>query len=295
MQRSVERYVDERFALGEFSKVTARVTRYALWRFVDSVGAKPVNRVTRHHVERYLVSLDVAPSTLRQELGRLRAFFSWARDHRLCKTNPCAGIRGPRAVRYAPRGLTADEVTAVLRACPDERARVMVLLGVQQGLRVSEIAGVCMDDLSWDDLLVTVRGKGGHVRECPITNETTRAMRAYLAEHPARPGQPLVRSYQHPARGISPHHVYRVIVTAMRDAGVKTAAHDQRCPHALRHSMAQHVLERGADLRDVSELLGHSSLASTYVYLRRQRVTGRLREVAEGRNYSGVGAAWKRG
>jgi site-specific recombinase XerD len=99
------------------------------------------------------------------------------------------------------------------------------------------------------------------------------------------PQGPLIRSQIHPRRGISAEYVGKLAVQWMRAAGIKYAAFDGRSAHALRHTCASHMLEHGADIREVSEMLGHSGLQATQTYLRRLRAAGPLRKAAAGRSY----------
>ena len=281
-------YVTTRRGSGEISRDTARNFRYLLDRFTLTTGDLPLHRVKRKHVERYLASRAISPSTKRVELSGLRTFFGWCVERGLIRDDPTRGVKGPSRIRYQPRGLSTEQVSAVLAHAPDERGRVVILLAVQEGLRRGEIRALTVDRIDWDDMLLTISGKGGHERTVPLSVETASAIRGYLSESPARGGAPLIRSSLHPGRPLSNDWIYKVVRCAMECAGVKHAPFDGKSTHALRHSTAQHMLANGAQLEDVQRMLGHAHPQTTLIYTRRHVATTRLREVAGGRTYGTV-------
>ena len=291
-------YITTRHGSGEISRETARNLRYLLARFADTVGDLPVRKIRRKHIERYLTSRNISPSTKRVELSGLRTFFGWCTVRGFTRDDPTRGIKGPGRIHYQPRGLTTEQVSAVLAHTPDSRGKLVVLLAVQEGLRRGEIRTLTVDRIDWPDRLITVRGKGGHERTVPLSDETADAIRQYLTESPARGGAPLLRSRLHPGRPLSNDWIYKSVRLAMECAGVKLGAWDGRSTHALRHSTAQHMLANGAQLEDVQRMLGHQHPQTTLIYTRRYVAATRLREVASGRRYGAMqpsGIAVERG
>lgn len=279
------RYVTERRKLGEFSRSTARDVWYTLAQFSASAGEQlPVGRVTKRHVEKWMLGRDVAPGTLRTEFSRVRSFCTWCVDHDLMRRDPCRGIRGPRRPRVKPRALDRDQISKVLLEA-DERGRVCLLLMCQEGLRRSEVVGLTTDSVEVEKRLLFVTGKGGHERFLPLSDETAAAIEEYLAVHPAGPGMPLVRSYRYPTRPLHPGTLSQLVAGWMKSAGVKSRPRDGKSAHSLRHSCANDMLDAGAELRDVQEMLGHQLLSTTSVYASRQAALGKLREAAAGRAY----------
>jgi integrase/recombinase XerC len=281
------RYIAERRKLGLFNQKTARNNWYALSSFADVTGANlSIGRVTQRHVEKWLLTRSdrLAPRSVRVELSMVRTFCRWCVEHDLMRRDPTRGIESPRIARLQPRVMGHGSVNEVLLHA-DDRGRVIVLLAVQEGLRCAEIAHLTTDMVDHDARLAFVRGKGGHERYVPISDETRKAIDRYLTACPASPGTPLVRSYIHPARGLTPQTVSKLVSQLMREAGVKAQPRDGRSAHALRHTCASDMLDNGADLRDVQEMLGHQHLATTGIYLRRQVALTRLRDAASGRDY----------
>jgi integrase/recombinase XerD len=272
-------YLHERHARSEFSAETVRAVRYTLYNFAAHVGGIPAHRLTRRHVETWLSDDTLAAATLRARLTRLRMFCTWLVDQKLLKVDPTYGLKGPRRQRRLPRGLHNEDVQLTLDACPDRRGQLIVLLMVQEGLRCGEVSRLQVDDINTTERLMLVRGKGGHERALPITEETWAALGGYLAETGVKQG-PVIRSQVRPGRGVSPQHVSDLVRGWMGSVNVAATA------HALRHTCATDLLRSGVHLRDVQHALGHASLATTELYL--PWVVGDLRTAMGGRKYGRV-------
>ncbi len=218
-----------------------------------------------------LQQADYARSTISRKLASLRSFYRFAQRQGIAKSNPAKPLRNPRRHRKLPHVLSSDEINRLLRAPePDTpqglRDRAMLETTYSAGLRVSELVGINDDDLDYDQQVVRIRGKGRKERISPLGSFAIRALRRYEAvrqRHPSVDG-----------RRDAPVFVNRFgkrlttrSVGRMLEKHLLTADLDQRTsPHTLRHSFATHLLDRGADIRSVQELLGHRSLATTQIY-----------------------------
>lgn len=275
----VEHYIDERVTLREFaSEHTTRQVRSILLRFVD--GAEQLDR--DHVLDWYARYRRHAPGTMRTMHGVVRTFTRWAVDHGHLRVDPMAGMSTPKVPRAVPRALTAGELRQLWDVLPDARARAIVALMAGLGLRVAEVSALQVGD--WDrysEVLVVRHGKGGHDRSLPVPTNVSRVLDAYLVARPARAGA-LIRS-QRDDTAICSDHISRLMSEWMRAAGVKHAAFDGKACHALRHTFAQLLYERGQDhdLRLVQAALGHQHLASTEIYMRRHVDAVRLRAAME--------------
>lgn len=273
----VLRYVDERAKRGEIKGETPRTYRYTLRTLVDVAGWDLTpGRLSARHIEKWMERKPLGEATRRSQLSIVRSFCQWMVRRGLARIDATLNVAGPRQPRYVPRGVAHVGVADTIAGCPDARAELIVTLEVQQGLRACEVSNLQLGDVDFDERLLIVTGKGGHQRVLPITTETLAAMRRYLAEHPANAG-PLVRSYNHPHRGITPHYVSRLVSHWMHTAGVAATG------HALRHTAATDMLRQGAHVRDVQNALGHTSLATTQRYM--PWLVGDLRKAMEGRSY----------
>jgi len=215
-----------------------------------------------------------APSTLRRHGSAVHTFFGWARRVGLVDADPTANLRSPKLPRRLPRTPSqadmATVMTAVITRAGEEGTptakRDVAILEVLYGggVRVSELCGLDVDDIDWARGTVRVTGKGNKERVVPLGVPARDALTAWLAERSALAAPdsgPAVFLGERGAR-LDPRVARRVVHAAM--AAVPEAP--DVGPHGLRHAMATHLLEGGADLRSVQEMLGHASLATTQIY-----------------------------
>lgn len=271
----IDAYVTDRVARGRFLPNTVNTVTYTL-RGLQPFIPEDISATKRSHIEAWLIGKRMAPATGGARLSQVHRFFGWLVEHGHIAADPTVGIEGPKTPRYVPRGLKQPAVTAALDACPDSRARLILLLMTQEALRCIEVANLELGDVDFEDRLMLIRGKGGHQRVLPISEETWGAIGEYLTEHPAAAG-PLIRSYNNPFSGIQAGYISTLAAKWIRAGGVDATA------HRLRHTAATDMLRSGAHLRDVQHALGHVSLSTTQRYL--PWVVGDLRIAMSGRRY----------
>ncbi|SHG08902.1 tyrosine recombinase XerC [Streptoalloteichus hindustanus] len=213
-------------------------------------------------------------TTLARRAAAARAFTGWAKRAGWLATDPGQRLTAPRAARRLPAVLRAEQASAVMAASASGAAEedpvalrdhAVVELLYASGVRVSELCGMDVDDVDLDRRVVRVLGKGGRERVVPYGEPAERALRVWLAR-----GRPSLVTAGSPAalflgaRGgrLGPRCARRVVHEAV--SAVPGAS--RTGPHGLRHSAATHLLEGGADLRSVQELLGHATLATTQLY-----------------------------
>ena len=209
-------------------------------------------------------------TTVSRMLSTVRTFHRFALREGLVTDDPTAGVVRPRLPRALPHPLTVEEVTSIVEAPGDatpvatrDRAILELLYGA--GLRISELVGLDVDDLDLDDAAVRVFGKGSKERLVPIGRMARDAVAAYLTR--GRPALATGRSRAALFLNTRGGRLTRQSCSRLLDAH-RTRAGITRVvtPHDLRHSFATHLLEGGADVRFVQELLGHASVATTQVY-----------------------------
>lgn len=252
--------------------------------------AKPPFRwteVDRFAARRFLVSQQKAgreATTTRRKLSALRSFFRFLVREEYVKGNPFVGVTMPRRARNLPEVMSIDEVARLLaapdQAVPEEgasgawtefvRSRDTAILEVlySTGMRLREMTGLRDEQMDLLSGTVVVRGKGRKERLCPLGNPAIKAMRRYLEHRDValmgwgkggRPKAVFLNKFGGP---LTPRSVERLMKKYLILANLNT----ERSPHALRHSFATHLLDAGADLRSVQELLGHVSLSTTQIY-----------------------------
>lgn len=277
----VQMYVQGRVRRGEIVALTARNHRTILGQFAGFVPDPAL--VTRRQVEKWREAFDyLAQSTKRNRLAVVRSFCRWLRDEGHTDRDPFKGVKPLKEPRRLPRALGYEQVVAILDACPDTRARLAVMLMVQEGLRRGEVARLEVGDFDLTHRLLHVEGKGGHQRVLHVTDQTRHALIDHLAVQGTVAG-PLLRSYQYPQRGLHPDTVSAIVRRAMEDAGVKHGPRDGVSPHALRHTSLTDMLRSGAHIRDVQAVAGHVHLSTTETYL--PLMVGTLEEAMGGRTY----------
>ena len=230
--------------------------------------------VTRDDILSYLetrTSADDAISKRTQAriLSSLRSFFGWLQMEGDIADNPCDGIDPPKIGRYLPSVLSVDEVMAILDSvdvtkwtgCRD-RAILELLYGC--GLRVSEASSVNISDVYTNDCFIRIVGKGDKERVVPMGEPARDAILKYLEVRP-EPAMPKYDDilFLNKSRGpLSRISIFNMVKKQALEAGVTK----EISPHTFRHSFATHLIEGGADLRSVQEMLGHESILTTEIY-----------------------------
>jgi site-specific recombinase XerD len=256
-----------------------RIDCEAFARWASAAGAQPRD-VTPRLLRRYVAQLSAegaAPSTSARKLAALRALFSSQREHGLLAQSPADLVSTPRRGSRLPRVLSAREAGRLLDAIPagsalELRDRAMFELAYSSGLRAEELVSASLDDLDHESEELRVEGKGRKTRVVPVGEPAMAALRAYLERSRPQllaagaPGGGLQRTLflSRSGRPLSTSDVRRRLRTWTGRAGVAVEA----SPHSLRHSFATHLLDGGADLRAIQEMLGHASVSSTQIYTR---------------------------
>lgn len=238
-----------------------------------------VLEATPETIRNFLTQLgtnDYSPATMARKIATLRSFYKWAQKKGLAETNPMTAIRTPKQGKRLPRAITIDQIEKLLVTPADGdvlgmRDRAMLETLYSTGIRVSELVDLNVDDLDDAGEALRVRGKGKRERIVPLGSHALAAIRKFMGMVRSDPrfgmlwagggaGKPLFMN-KHGGR-LSSRSVRRKLDKYLKSAGL-----DPRIsPHTLRHSFATHLLENGADLRSVQELLGHQSLSTTQVY-----------------------------
>ena len=223
----------------------------------------------------HLGDQNYSAATMARKIATLRSFYKWAQRRGLADTNPMTAIRTPRQNKRLPKAITIEQIEQLLSAPSDRdvlgcRDRAMLETLYSTGIRVSELVGLNYGDLDLPGEAMRVRGKGKKERLVPLGSHALESIRRYIAQvlgdprykavFDTGPQVPLFVN-KHGER-LSSRSVRRKLDKYLREIGLDPSI----SPHTLRHSFATHLLDNGADLRSVQELLGHQSLSTTQVY-----------------------------
>jgi len=242
--------------------------------FLRSAACHRPAEATSPILRRFAAGLHAAgyaSSTVARKLASLRSFYAFGQREGWVRTNPAKPLRSPRRSRKLPKFLTGDEIARLLAAPrPDAaggiRDRAILELMYSAGVRVRELVSLDDGDLDLQNGTARVRGKGRRERLGVVGSHARRALRAWLAARPntvaarAPTGRPLFTNKL--GGRLSVRGIARLLEKHLAVAGLAGRA----SPHTLRHSFATHLLDAGADIRSVQELLGHKSLVTTQIY-----------------------------
>lgn len=280
IRESIEQYLAERQAsraLSDHSLKGYRTDLESFARFLDGLSLTETSALGREVLREWLwaeASSDLAPRTLRRRVSSVRGWSGWAHRQGVISSDLASGLHQPKAPARLPRVLTEAQLADIfegLAAAADTgdpiavRDAAIVELLYSSALRVGELCGLQRSAIDTAERTLRVRGKGDKERTVPIGAPALSALERYLAT--ARPelagddsGDTVFLSSR--GRPVNPRSVYQLIAKVLEPY----PGSGPRGPHTLRHSAATHLLDHGADLRSVQELLGHESLATTELY-----------------------------
>lgn len=291
-QRLIDRFLEMMAAERGASRNTLDAYRRDLEAY--SQGVADLKATGPDDIRRHLEALEaqgLARSSAARKLSAIRQFHRFLHGDGIARDNPATAIDSPRAARPLPKMISQDDVNALAEAA---RARVtaakdkkllkalrllcLIELLYATGLRVSELVGLTAQAASAEKDFILVKGKSGRERLVPVSQTARAALAAYLAA--LRKSGQAGSKWLFPSSGAAGHltrqHFALELKALGREAGLDVA---KLSPHVLRHGFASHLLEGGADLRAVQQMLGHADISTTQIYTHVQ--AERLREVVE--------------
>ena len=249
----------------------------------------PLERVGTDDLRRYVAALaraELSPRTLARRLSALRQFYRFLVVDGVRRDDPSAGLDGPRLGRPLPKTLGQADVTALIAAAAENRSpegmRLTCLLELlyATGLRVSELVGLPIAAARAEARVLIVRGKGGKERLVPLGAAARTALAAYRGIRGHFLGEGETSPWLFPSRSTAGHLTRRRVGQLLKELAIKAGLDPARLsPHVLRHAFASHLVDGGADLRSVQEMLGHADIATTQIYTHVE--TGRLMRLVE--------------
>lgn len=235
--------------------------------FLTDIGIQEFNQIKRPHVNGFLKFLrdkNIAPTSLSRKIASIKGFFNWLNTLQILEYNPTISLEQPKLSQRLPKVMTTEEVNIILSSKLSKLNKAIIEVIYAAGLRVSELCSLNINNVDLNAKYVRCIGKGSKERIIPIGSKAVKAVNAYLKER-----EYILKKYntktnalfiKDNAKPINRSDVYVMI----RKLG--KLINKNITPHVLRHSFATHLLENGADLRVVQELLGHSDVSTTQLY-----------------------------
>lgn len=249
------------------SQNTIDAYRRDLESFADECGTDQIGEVNRTSINSYVRNLrekKLAPTSIIRKIASLRGFFKWASSVNIITKNPASTLEQPKVPQRLPKVISVKEIEEMLKSNLNPVEHVMLELLYSCGLRVSELVGLKISDLDLASKYVRCFGKGSKERIIPMGDTAVNAIKEYFIERDL-----LAKKYNLDSKRLlilpngrfaTRQDVYNFIHSQGK------LIHKNISPHTLRHSFATHLLENGADLRIVQELLGHSDVSTTQLY-----------------------------
>ena len=271
----LERYLLQRGATRNLSEYTLRNYRTDLEGFLEALGGWNVDPTAagRTDLRRFLALQQgngIATASIRRKVSTIRGFYKWLRSEGVLENDPFYGVQGPKAPKRLPQVVNAGDIGRMIAAAAQDqepqglRDRALLELLYAAGLRVSELSGLNVHDVDLRLATVRVRGKGNKERVGVFGEPATDALEGYL-----RNARPALASGKDDALFLNRFGgrlTVRSVQTIVRKYALMAGLPEEVHPHLLRHSFATHLLDGGADLRVVQELLGHESPNTTQIY-----------------------------
>lgn len=243
-------------------------------RFADYIGFRDFNTVTAEDIGTFLGDLHdfgIAPRSQARILSGIKSFFKFLRLERLIETNPTLLVDAPRLGRHLPDVLSVGEIDDMIAAIDLSKAegprnRAIIEMLYSCGLRVSELVNLEINSVNFGEQIVTVTGKGNKERIVPVSDVSLALIREYLRgnERPdPRKGEENILFLNRLGRRLTRVMIFYIVKALAEAAGIKKVI----SPHTLRHSFATHLLEGGANLRAIQQMLGHESISTTEIYI----------------------------
>lgn len=261
--------VDRGLAENTILSYTRDLEKYS--EYLNARNIDDLEEITEEIAAAFAEELTGAPSSRARTLTAVRAFHKFCATARLATTNPAAGLTLPKLPSRLPKAISLDQITALIDAAAmsepplglRDRALIELLYGT--GGRISEIVGLDIDDVEFEEQWIRLFGKGGKERLVPLGSYAREALESYLVR--SRPilaakGKGTAKLFLNTlGRPLSRQSAWAIIQAAAGRAKLPSIT-----PHTLRHSYATHLLEGGANIREVQELLGHASVTTTQIY-----------------------------
>lgn len=253
-----------------YSKNTINSYENDLNKFEEYYKSKDLLKITSKDIEKYIQTLsNLAPTTVSHNISSLKTFYSYFLKQGRISNNPTDGIRSPKLGIHLPTYLTIDEVNKLLDIevtdAFSSRNKAILELMYATGLRISEVISLEFKNIDYDECIIRVMGKGSKERIVPINDYAIKYLKEYIDNYRPELVKNEINNYiflNNHGRMLTRQGIFKMIKNYAALKNIKKTIG----PHTLRHTFATHLLENGADLRVIQELLGHSDISTTQIY-----------------------------
>lgn len=253
-----------------YSKNTINSYENDLNKFEEYYKSKDLLKITSKDIEKYIQTLsDLAPTTVSHNISSLKTFYSYFLKQVRISNNPTDGIKSPKLGIHLPTYLTIDEVNKLLDIevtdAFSSRNKAILELMYATGLRISEVISLEFKNIDYDECIIRVMGKGSKERIVPVNDYAIKYLKEYIDNYRPELVKNEINNYiflNNHGRMLTRQGIFKMIKNYAALKNIKKTIG----PHTLRHTFATHLLENGADLRVIQELLGHSDISTTQIY-----------------------------
>ena len=256
----------------KYSKNTIKAYNNDLKKFKNFFKNKDINKIDETSIREYLKYLNKENNdtrTISHNISTLRSFYKFLLIEKILKNNPMEYIELPKTKKTLPKTLSIEEIDKLLDINLTDsfsyRNKAMLELMYSSGLRVSELINVSIHDIDTSNCIIRIMGKGSKERIVPLGDYAIRYIELYLKEHREKLIKRELNDYlflNNHGKKMTRQGFFKILKGIAREKNIKT----EFSPHTLRHSFATHLLNGGADLRSIQEMLGHSDISTTQIY-----------------------------
>lgn len=280
MDRYIEkflRYLDLEKGASAHTILNYKLDLLEFKNFVGEIDLQKIDYLTIRRFLAVLKAKNLLQRSVSRKLSTLRSFFRFLSQDGIVKSNPTSSILSPKQEKHLPQFLTEEEVIKLIESPAGDdvlvlRDRAILETFYSTGMRISELVGLDIKNIDFISSVVKAMGKGKKERLVPIGDKAVFAIKKYLDERKVSSDAVFLNKNK---KRITSRGVRNIVAKYIHKVSLKNGL----SPHSIRHSFATHLLDRGADLRSVQELLGHSNLSTTQIYT--HLTTDRLKKIYE--------------
>lgn len=272
MEELINKFIEYLIIDKKYSENTIKSYNNDLKKFNNYFDNKSINKIEESNIKNYIKYLKQENNdnrTISHNISTLRSFYKFLLIEKIIKNNPMEYIEQPKLKKTLPKTLTIEEIDKLmdikLKDAFSYRNKAMLELMYSSGLRVSELINASIHDIDTSNCIIRIMGKGSKERIVPLGDYAIKYIEIYLREYREKLTKRELNDYlflNNHGKKMTRQGFFKILKQLAKEKGIKT----DFSPHTLRHSFATHLLNGGADLRSIQEMLGHESISTTQIY-----------------------------